>query len=246
MDKSSHTDFSLDEQRRAWNAWNAAAREGRISATSQRQAHEVDRMVAALNRTDLAIIDVGCGTGWMAERLSRYGQVTGTDLSDEVLARARLRAPQVNFIAGDLFDLDLPAEGFDVVITLEVLSHVRDQPAFMRRLAQLLKPGGLMVLATQNKPVLERWSAVPGPQPGQLRHWVDAHALRRLLEPEFVDVRIVSMSPVGDQGLLRIVNSVKLNALVGMLVPPKWIQRAKEKAMLGHTLLASGHRGPAR
>ncbi|HEX6707572.1 MAG TPA: methyltransferase domain-containing protein [Albitalea sp.] len=246
MDKSSHSDFTMDEQRRAWDVWNAAAREGRISDTSARQAQEVDRLVAALNRTDLSIIDVGCGTGWMAERLSRYGQVTGTDLAEEVLARARLRAPQVRFVAGDLFELDLPLQSFDVVITLEVLPHVKDQPAFMRRLAALLKPGGLLILATQNKPVLERWSAVGGPQPGQLRHWVDAHELRRLLEPEFQDVRIVSLTPVGDQGLLRIVNSTKLNALVGMVVPPAWIKRAKEKAMLGHTLLASARRGPAR
>lgn len=243
--ESSVVDIPIEEQRRSWGAWNAAAREGRISVTSARQAEVVEQEVARLNRRDLAIIDVGCGTGWMAERLSAYGRVTATDLVVDVLERARRRAPQVEFISGDIFELDLPPGHFDLAVTLEVLSHVRDHRAFIARLAELIKPGGRLILATQNRPVLERWSAVGGPNEGQLRRWVNASELRLLLEPHFGDIDIISLSPLGDQGFLRVINSPKLNALLGSVVAPERIERVKEQAMLGHTLLVQAKRPSA-
>lgn len=243
MDKSSTSDdIPIREQASSWDNWNAAAREQKISPSAARHAAAVEASVAAFARTDLRIIDVGCGTGWMCERLRKYGQVIGVDLSDQVLERARARLPDVKFITGDLFQIDLPPRSFDVVVTLEVLSHVADQRAFVDKLANLLCPDGLLVVATQNRPVFERWSDVGGPNPGQIRHWVDAKELRALLAARFERVDIVSLFPVGDQGFLRLVNSHKLNALAGMVVPGRWIEAIKEKAMLGHTLLARANR----
>jgi 2-polyprenyl-3-methyl-5-hydroxy-6-metoxy-1,4-benzoquinol methylase len=243
MDKSSVVDdIPIEEQSRSWDDWNASARENKLSPSAERHAAAVEASVAALGRTDLNIIDIGCGTGWMCERLSKYGRVTGVDLSDHVLERARARLPHVRFLSGDLFQIELPSGSFDVVVTLEVLSHVRDQREFVGRLADLLKPAGLLIVATQNRPVFERWSAVGGPNPGQIRHWVDFRGLRALLAPRFEQVAISSMFPVGDQGYLRVVNSYRLNALLGMVVPRRWIEAAKEKAMLGHTLLARATR----
>ena len=238
MDKSSRVDIGLEEQRQTWNRWNAAAREHKLPPTSQRQAEIVDAWCAALGRRDLAILDLGCGTGWMSERLCAYGEVTGVDLADEILDRARLRLPQVRFLSGDLFSVDLPERSFDAVVALEVLPYVKDQPAFVDRLAALLKPGGILMLATANRPVLERWSAVGEPMPGQLRRWVDARELRRLLARRFESIRISSVVPVGDQGFLRLLNSTKLNRLLAMVVPRAHVERAKERALLGHTLMA--------
>jgi 2-polyprenyl-3-methyl-5-hydroxy-6-metoxy-1,4-benzoquinol methylase len=243
MDKSSTSDdIPIPDQARSWDHWNAAAREKKISPSAARHAAAVEARVADLARTNLRIIDIGCGTGWMCERLRKYGHVTGVDLSEQVLQRARARLPDVEFISGDLFQVDLQPRSFDVVVTLEVLSHVKDQRAFVDKLASLLRPDGLLMIATQNRPVFERWSDVGGPNPGQIRHWVDAKGLRALLAPRFGQVHIVSLFPVGDQGFLRIVNSHKLNALVGTVVPARWIEAIKEKAMLGHTLLAHASR----
>lgn len=240
VDKSSSLDISIEEQRRAWNAWNAATREKQINFFSRTQADFVERYLQTMAVPTPAILEVGCGTGWLCERLSRLGNVTGTDLSDEVLARARTRVPGVNFVPGDFRSLDLPVRSYDVVVTLETLSHFSDQAAFVGRIADLLRPGGHVIIATQNRPVLERWSAIPGPAPGQIRHWVDAAGLRRLLSARFNDVRVSSICPVGDQGLLRIVNSPRLNALVGHVVPSATVTRLKERLMLGHTLLGVG------
>lgn len=242
MDKSSVGDVPLAQQREAWNRWNAHAREVSVGPISRRQADEMLGWLDAAGVRAAEILDVGCGTGWMCERLLPYGSVTGIDLAHEVLDRARARLPQVRFLAGDLDSLDLPRGGFDVVVSLEVLAHVADQPRFLQRIAALLRPGGLLLLATQNRPVLERWSEIGAPIPGTHRHWVDARALRELLAPAFRVQTLTSIAPVGDQGLLRLANSVKVNRALGWVVGQDRLTRWKEQALLGHTLLVRARR----
>lgn len=238
MDKSSKLDIALEEQRKSWNAWNRATREQKVGLVSERQAEVILRWCASLGRSDMEILDLGCGSGWLSERLLPFGKVTGIDLADEVVERARKRVPQIRFLGGDLFNLDLPARHFDLVVSLEVLSHVRDQPAFLARIAGLLKAGGHLMLATQNRYVLERDDDIGGPIPGQIRRWVDARQLRRLLAPDYDLLELTSVLPVGHRGVLRLVNSYKLNRLLALCVPARVIERAKERLLLGHTLLA--------
>ncbi len=238
MDKSSRLDIPVEQQRQAWNRWNASAREVRLGRSSELQASTILRWTRALGRNDLRIIDVGCGTGWMSERLASFGHVTATDLADEVIQRARTRAPHVAFVSGDFMRLPFECESFDLAVSLEVLSHVADQPAFLARICELLRPGGHLMLATQNRYVLERWSEIPPTAPGYIRHWVSAGTLRHLLRPYFDIVELTSLMPVGDQGLLRLVNSVKLNTVAALLVPRDILERLKEKLFLGHTLVA--------
>lgn len=238
MDKSSRLDIPLEDQRQAWNKWNATVRAKALGKITERHARIVDDSISALGRNDLKLIEIGCGTGWLCERLRKHGKVTGVDLSDEVLQQARLKAPDIDYRAGDFMTLDLPEGAFDVALTLDTLSHFADQAGFIARVGKLVKPGGLLIVVTQNRPVLERWSAIPGPQPGQIRQWVDHHRLRELLSKDFRDVKIESTFPVGDQGLLRIINSYKLNKLFGAVIGTERIDRIKERAMLGHSLIA--------
>lgn len=227
----------LDQQRAAWNAWNAQAREQRLHDTCRRQAEVVEQWLAARGIRDADVLDAGCGTGWMSERLVRFGRVTGIDIADEVVGRARMRAPHVRFVTGDLAADALAGERFDVIVSLEVLSHVADQSAFVARLAQTLRPGGTLVLATQNRPVFERWSAIGPPIPGTIRRWLDARELRRLLQKDYRVDALVSVAPIGDRGFLRVVNSAKVNMLANALLGARRVERAKERAMLGQTLM---------
>jgi SAM-dependent methyltransferase len=196
-----------------------------------------ERWLNQLGRNDLNILDAGCGTGWFCERLLRYGAVTGIDLADEVVARASMRIPRATFIAGDVFSVALTPASFDVVTSFEVLSHVADQPRFTGQLARLLKPGGMLIMATQNRPVLERWSTVGGPIPGQIRRWVDGKALRKLLDPAFVVEELTSVYFVGDQGYLRFFNSRLFNWPTAVLLGRKRRNLLKGKMLLGHTLV---------
>src|SRR6185295_5098286 len=162
--------YSEADQREFWNKWNVSREEtqGRVSSDQQRVILQwLDRM----GRRDLSIIEVGCGAGWLCADLVKYGRVVGTDLSDEVLARAAERLPQAEFTAGDFLMLDFGDRQFDVVVTLETLTHVPDQAGFVHKCARLLKPGGLLMMATQNKTALEK-NSVKTPERGQYRRWV--------------------------------------------------------------------------
>lgn len=227
----------LAVQRSFWNGWNAEHREHRRHEVSQRQTDVVLDWLASLGRTDLDIVDVGCGAGWLCPQLLRFGRVTGIDLSDEVLARAQQRTPEVRFVAGDFMQVELAPASFDVVVSLEVLSHVADQPAFLHKIAGLLRPGGHLMLATQNRFVLQRFNRVPPPQPGQLRRWVNRPELRRLLRAEFEVQELFSVSPVANRGVMRLVNSRKLNTPIRALFGDR-VERLKEAAGLGWTLMA--------
>lgn len=234
---ASGRDAPMPVQQAFWNSWNGIFVGKQRGPISQRQAQVVEGWLAAGARTDLRILEVGCGTGWMVSRLLTYGDVTGTDLSDEVLAIAQQATPGARFVAGDFMTVDLPRASYDAVVTFEVLSHVMDQPAFFTRIAELLKPGGQLMLSTQNRPVLERCEDVAVRAEGQVRDWVDRHRLRQLATARFDVDELFSICPHGHMGMLRLVNSTKLNRALSSVIPQPALDRAKERAWLGHTLM---------
>ncbi|KGD99188.1 class I SAM-dependent methyltransferase [Rhizobium sp. YS-1r] len=224
-------------QTRFWNDWNASAREHAVHDVSLRQAEVVTGWLDSLEIRDAAILEAGCGSGWFCNQLSRYGSVTATDLSDEVLARASRRMPHIRFVPGDFMHLDFGAEKFDVVVTLEVLSHVEEQAAFVRKLADHLRPGGYLMMATQNRYVLENFNNVPPPATGQIRRWVDKGELRNLLENNFVVTELFTVSPKANKGLMRVVNSSRLNEPIRFLFGNR-VERLKERLGFGWTIMA--------
>lgn len=238
----------LPEQVAFWNHWNAEAREASVGFTSREQADVIVSWLARAGRTDLDIIDVGCGAGWLCPKLAPFGSVTGTDLSHEVLARAAARAPGVKFVAGDFMALDLGTDAFDVVVSLEVLSHVADQEAFVGKLASLLRPGGRLMLATQNRPALEM-NDIPEPKPGQIRNWVDRHRLRELLNETFEIEEMFSITPEFNRGprwlLTKLARSRKVNALlapVGLDAATRWVLDRQARRWLGFTLMVKARK----
>ena len=228
-----------DEQRAFWNWWNET-REAARTRVSNDQQRVVLGWLEALGQRHLEIIDVGCGAGWLCEQLLPYGRVTGTDLSDEVLRRASAKTPNVTFIAGDFLELDFGEECFDVVVTLETLSHVPDQAAFVAKIATLLKPGGHLMMATQNRPALEKNNVAP-PAPGQLRRWVDREELTALLAPHFDVKELFSITPKYNRGPLKLINADRVrNSMhaVGLDFVLEATDRMQEKAWMGWTLMA--------
>jgi SAM-dependent methyltransferase len=232
-------DAPMPKQVDFWNSWNPC-REKDIGTVSIEQANVVSSWFERLARTDLNIIDVGCGAGWLCEKIVRFGLVTGTDLSDEVLKRAALRVPSATFIAGDFMALDFASKSYDVAVSLEVLSHVANQAAFLRKISDILPNGGYLMLATQNRPALEK-NDIPPPAQGQLRRWVDRHELLSLLSDRFEVIEMFSITPQFNSGWLRYVNSRKLRALfsaIGLNAINKFIKGGQEKTWLGWTLMA--------
>ena len=186
-----------------WNEWNLESREVSQGRVSHDQARVVEEWLRG--RSGLSILEAGCGTGWMSARLAEFGSVHGIDQANEVVERARHRVPHVSFEAGDLLETDL-GSGYDVAVTLEVLSHVDDQALFLRRIHGALKRGGQLLLATQNKPILSKYNNIPPPGPGQLRHWLDRHELVQLVEDAGFSVdEVFLVTPQADHGIMRLV-----------------------------------------
>jgi 2-polyprenyl-6-hydroxyphenyl methylase/3-demethylubiquinone-9 3-methyltransferase len=103
------------------------------------------------------VVDIGCGGGILAEALAAQGaQVTGIDMAELSLKVARLHLHEselevdYQLISAEAF-AEQHAAQFDIVTCLEMLEHVPDPAAIIGAAAQLLKPGGCLVLSTLNR-----------------------------------------------------------------------------------------------
>lgn len=86
-------DLPIAVQRAHWNNLNAAKNERPISEISPDQRELVVQWLSRIGRTDLAILEVGCGASWLRPSLKPFGHVTATDLSEGVLRGAADRVP---------------------------------------------------------------------------------------------------------------------------------------------------------
>jgi len=93
-----------------------------------------------------AVLDLGCGCGVPVARfLADAGhRVTGVDISDVQIERARHLVPTGTFLRADATRFDLPPASFDAVVCLYALIHMplADQPRVIREIAGRLRPGG--------------------------------------------------------------------------------------------------------
>ena len=102
-------------------------------------------------------LDIGCGGGLVSEPMARLGlSMTSVDASEANIKTAMTHAKagglNIDFRAGTAEGLLEAGEGpFDVVFNLEVVEHVANPDAFLANCAALLKPGGIMFLATLNR-----------------------------------------------------------------------------------------------
>ncbi|HVG50963.1 MAG TPA: bifunctional 2-polyprenyl-6-hydroxyphenol methylase/3-demethylubiquinol 3-O-methyltransferase UbiG [Xanthobacteraceae bacterium] len=104
----------------------------------------------------LRILDIGCGGGLLSEPLARLGaDVIGADPATANVEAARAHAARSD-IKIDYRDTTAEAladagEQFDTVLAMEVVEHVADVELFIKRCAEMVKPGGLMIVATLNR-----------------------------------------------------------------------------------------------
>jgi len=180
------------------------------------------RLIARTEFKDPRILDLGCGRGWLAGMLSAFGPTTAVDLSPSGIEAARKRWPDVDFRAGNLFEMEFEEGSYDVVVSQEVIEHVEDQAAYIEVARRCLRPGGYLLLTTPNLAVQRRRTdedhAQWGLQP--IENWLDRSTLRKLVTPGFRVEGLGTLLPgVGTRGVLMLLNSKKLRdvlATVGL------------------------------
>ena len=116
------------------------------------------------------LLDVGCGTGWLLNRLARVhpAEYHGLDVSENMLAVAEEKhIPGAVFVQGVADQLPYADDFFDVVTCIQSFHHYPDPDRAMREVLRVLKPGGLYLLSDTGV--------------GGLAGWIDNHILVRFL-----------------------------------------------------------------
>lgn len=178
----------------------------------------------------LRFLDIGCGGGLVSEPMTRLGaKVTAVDASDANIKTAMTHAAQsgldIDFRAGTVEDLIEAGEpAFDVVLNLEVVEHVADPVQFLKDCSGLVKPGGLMIVATLNRTAKAFALAIVGAE--YVLGWLPkgTHEFDKFLRPDEIEAPLrdaglkvappqgVSFNPIADQW--RLSGDTKVNYLM--------------------------------
>jgi 2-polyprenyl-6-hydroxyphenyl methylase/3-demethylubiquinone-9 3-methyltransferase len=181
-----------------------------VAAHFDRDAKRLDSLVG------LRILDIGCGGGILAEPLARLGaQVVGADPSSTNIEAAKLHAARagltIDYRCTYAEALADAGERFDVVLAMEVVEHVADLDLFVQRCVEMVKPAGLMFVATINRTLKSFALAIVGAEyvlrwlprgthqwskfvtPGEIKRRLTANGLR------LIDETGVIYNPLADR-----------------------------------------------
>lgn len=147
----------------------------------------------------LRILDIGCGGGLLSEPMARLGaNVVGADASEVNIEIAKLHAEQsgldIDYRATTSEALEAAGEKFDIILNMEVVEHVADVNLFMTSCAKMVKPEGLMFVATINRTMKAKALAIFMAE--NVLRWLPkgTHEYEKLVRPEEIEAPIAAES----------------------------------------------------
>ncbi len=143
----------------------------------------------------LRVLDIGCGGGILCEPLARLGaSIVGADPAERNIAVARRHAAQsglaIDYRNNSAEALAQAGETFDVVLAMEVVEHVTDVGAFIALAASMVKPGGLLFVATLNRTAKSFALAIVGAE--YILRWLPrgTHQWDKFVTPDELEIAI--------------------------------------------------------
>lgn len=145
----------------------------------------------------LRVLDIGCGGGLLSEPVARMGaEVVGADPSEKNIGIASIHAKAsgvaVDYRAVTAEQLAEAGETFDIVLNMEVVEHVADVELFMNTCASMVRPGGLMFVATINRTMKAAALAIFAAE--NVLRWLPrgTHQYEKLVRPEELEKPLVA------------------------------------------------------
>lgn len=140
----------------------------------------------------LRFLDIGCGGGLLSEPMARLGaDVVGADPSETNIRVASLHMEssglKIDYRAATAEDLAAAGETFDVILNMEVVEHVADVPLFLEATSSVVRPGGLMFIATINRTLKAYALAIVGAE--YVLRWLPkgTHSYEKLVKPSEIE-----------------------------------------------------------
>jgi len=157
-------------------------------------------IIAETQGVEGRILDVGCGSAWVAQHFCPRGiEVFSMDVSTVNPERARQQYPFPNHygVIAEVYALPFADHAFDCIIAAEVIEHVPDPALFVQHLLRILKPGGKLIITTPYRDQPAYYLCVhcnrPTPQHAHL-HVFDEKSLADLLPASAQRLRLEAFS----------------------------------------------------
>ena len=142
-----------------------------------------------------SLLDIGCGGGLLSEPMAKLGaKVIGIDASEKNIKIASIHAKKsgldIDYKCTSAEELAASGVQFDVVLNMEVMEHVADVASFMQACCALVKPGGIMVIATLNRTVKSFALAIVGAE--YVLNWLPrgTHNWDKFLKPSEINAHL--------------------------------------------------------
>lgn len=120
--------------------------------------HIVENVVdtSVIHKKAKTLVDIGCGTGGNIGIFQDKFNCIGVDISEHAIAFAKKRFPKIDFVCGDLEKIYPIIEKADILLLLDVLEHIENDPQFLRDLITNMKRGAYLVVTVPSN--MSLWS----------------------------------------------------------------------------------------